>query len=87
MVYKMLDGRSYKILVSTRHPVRTNKKIYDIYQEHDSHTTKYFSYNMKNEKARWCAICEVKTHPTIEFQLKLKNRHNYHAIYQTNAIN
>ena len=41
---------------------------------------------MKNGKASWCAICETKSHNTIDCQLNLKNRQNYHAVYQTNAV-
>ena len=31
-------------------------------------------------------ICEVKSHATANDHLNLKNRQNYHAIYQTNII-
>ena len=41
---------------------------------------------MKNVKALWCAICETKNHNTTDCHLNLKNRHNYHAVYQTNAV-
>ena len=41
---------------------------------------------MKNQKSRWCAICEVKIHATSECQIKLKNRQNYHAVYQKNVV-
>ena len=43
-------------------------------------------YNMKNGKASWCAICEVKSHATVDYHLNLKNRENYQAVYQTNAV-
>ena len=46
----------------------------DICQEHGEHTTKDFPYNMKNGKASWCAICEVKSHATADCHLNLKNR-------------
>ena len=41
---------------------------------------------MKNGKASWCAICETKSHNTADYQLNLKNRQNYQAVYQTNAV-
>ena len=41
---------------------------------------------MKNGKASWCAICEVKSHATVNYHLNLKNRQNYQAVYQTNAV-
>ena len=41
---------------------------------------------MKNDKASWCAICETKNHNMANFHLNLKNRKNYHAVYQTNAV-
>ena len=41
---------------------------------------------MKNRKASWCAICEVKSHVTVDCHLNLKNRQNYQAVYQTNAV-
>ena len=41
---------------------------------------------MKNGKASWCAICETKNHNTVDCHLNLKNRQNYHAVYQTNAV-
>ena len=41
---------------------------------------------MKNDKASWCAICETKNHNTANCHLNLKNRQNYHAVYQTNAV-
>ena len=47
---------------------------------------KDFPYNMKNDKASWCAICEVKIHATADCHLNLKNRQNYQAVYQTNAV-
>ena len=43
-------------------------------------------YNMKNGKASWCAICEVKSHATVDCHLNSKNRQNYQAVYQTNAV-
>ena len=49
------------------------KCLYDIYQEHGEHTTKYFPYNMKNGKASWCAIYEVRCHATVDCHLNLKN--------------
>ena len=47
---------------------------------------KEFSYNMKNDKASWCEICEVKIHATTDYHLNLKNQKNYQAVYQTNAV-
>ena len=47
---------------------------------------KYFPYNMKNDKASWCAICEVKIHAIGDYHLDLKNRQNYQVVYQTNAF-
>ena len=41
---------------------------------------------MKNGKASWCAICKTKNHNTTNCHLNLKNRQNYHAVYQTNAV-
>ena len=41
---------------------------------------------MKNAKAPWCAICETKSHNMADCQLNLKNRQNYQAVYQTNAV-
>ena len=41
---------------------------------------------MKNDKASWCAICEIKNHNTTDYQLNLKNLQNYHAVYQTIAV-
>ena len=41
---------------------------------------------MKNGKASWCAICETKNHNIDDFHLNLKNRQNYQAVYQTNAV-
>ena len=41
---------------------------------------------MKNDKASWCAICKTKNHATVDCHLNLKNQHNYHAVYQTNAV-
>ena len=62
------------------------KCLCDIFQEHGSHMTKEFPYNMKNGKSSRCAVCEVKIHATTDFHLNLKNRKNYHAVYQTNAV-
>ena len=47
---------------------------------------KDFLYNMKNDKASWCAICEVKSHATADFHLNLKNRQNYQVVHQTNVV-
>ena len=44
------------------HFVQT-KRFCDICQEHGEHTMKDCPYNMKNGKASWCAICEVKLTP------------------------
>ena len=41
---------------------------------------------MKNQKSLWCAICEVKIHATSECHIKLKNRQNYHTVYQKNVV-
>ena len=41
---------------------------------------------MKNGKASWCAIYETKSHNMADCQLNLKNRQNYQAVYQTNAV-
>ena len=41
---------------------------------------------MKNGKASWCAICETANHNTADCHLNLKNRQNYQAVYQTNAV-
>ena len=62
------------------------KYFCDIYQEHGEQTTKDCPFNMKNSKASWCAICEVKSHATADYHLNLKNRQNYQAVYQTNAV-
>ena len=43
-------------------------------------------YNMKNGKASWCAIYEVKSHAKVNCHLKLKNWKNYQTVYQMNAI-
>ena len=43
-------------------------------------------YNMKNGKSSWCTIYEVKSHPMADCHLNLKNRKNYQAVYQTNAV-
>ena len=48
------------------------KCFFGIFQEHDLHAMKDFHYNMKNEQACACAICEVKSHSTTECQLNLK---------------
>ena len=45
----------------------------DIFQEHGIHTTKDYSFNMKNGKASWCAICKVKSDATGDYHLNLKN--------------
>ena len=58
----------------------------DIYQEHGDHTTKDCLFNMKNDKESWCAICETKNHAMFDYHLNLKNRQNYHVVYQTNAV-
>ena len=58
----------------------------DIYQEHGEHMTKDCPFNMKNDKAYWCAICEMKNHAMADCHLNLKNRQNNHAIYQTNVV-
>ena len=42
---------------------------------------------MKNEQGRWCDICEVTTHCTIECQLNLKNKQNNDGVYHTNDVN
>ena len=47
---------------------------------------KDFPYNMKNDKASWCAIYEVKSHATADCQLNLKNQQNYQAVYQMNVV-
>ena len=57
-----------------------------IFQEHGEHTMKDCLYNMKNDKAYWCAICEVKIHATTDYHLNLKKRQNYQAVYQTNVV-
>ena len=41
---------------------------------------------MKNGKASWCAICEVKSHATADCHLNLKNQQNYQVVYQINAV-
>ena len=62
------------------------KSFCDIFQEHGEHSTKDCPFNMMNEKASWCAICETKSHNTADCQLNLKNRQNYQAVYQTNVV-
>ena len=47
---------------------------------------KDFPFNMKNGKASWCAICEVKIHATADYHLNLKNQQNYQEVYQTNVV-
>ena len=58
----------------------------NIFQDHGDQTTKYCLFNMKNDKASWYTICETKNHATTDFHLNLKNRQNYHVVYQTNAV-
>ena len=72
----------------SRQDVRfVQKKCFcDIFQEHGEHTTKDCPYNMKNGKASWCAIYEVKSHATADCHLNLKNKKNYQAVYQTNVV-
>ena len=41
---------------------------------------------MKNGKESWCAIYKTKNHDTIDYHLNLKNRQNYHAVYQTTTV-
>ena len=41
---------------------------------------------MKNGKASWCAIYEVKSHAMADYHLNLKNQQNYQAVYQTNVV-
>ena len=41
---------------------------------------------MKNGKASWCAIYETQNHNTADYHLNLKNRQNYHAVYQTTTV-
>ena len=45
----------------------------DICQENAEQTTKDCLYNMKNSKASWCPICEVKIHAMANCHLNLKN--------------
>ena len=45
----------------------------DICQEHGEHITKDFPFNMKNRKASWCEIYELKSHATTDCHLNLKN--------------
>ena len=47
---------------------------------------KYCPFNMTNEKASWCTICEVKIHATADCHVNLNNRYNYRVVYQTNAF-
>ena len=62
------------------------KSFCDIFQEPGDHSTKDCSFNMKNDKASWCAIYETKNHNTADCHLNLKNRTNYHPVYQTNVV-
>ena len=41
---------------------------------------------MKNGKESWCAIYETKIYNTVDCHLNLKNRQNYHAVYQITAV-
>ena len=58
----------------------------DIFQEHGDHSTKYFLFNTKNGNESLCAIYETKNHNIADCHLNLKNRQNYHAVYQTTAV-
>ena len=62
------------------------KSFCDIFQEHEDHSMKDCPFNMKNGKASWCAIYETKNNNMVDYHLNLKNRQNYHAVYQNNAI-
>ena len=57
-----------------------------IFQKHGDHSTKYCPFNMKNGKESWCAIYETKNHNMADYHMNLKNRQNYHVVYQTNVV-
>lgn len=44
------------------------------------------SYNLKNRKEKWCAICEENSHDTANYVLNIKNKKNYHVVYQTKFV-
>ena len=62
------------------------KAFCDIFQEHGDHSTIDCPFNMKNDKASWCAIYETKSHNMADYQLNLKNRQNCQAVYQMNTV-
>lgn len=49
----------------------------DICQESGSHSTKNCSFNLRNKKTKWCAICEDSEHDTNECSLNMRNKPNY----------
>lgn len=51
------------------------------------HNTKYFPFNLKNAKEKWCSICEESTQDTTNCTLNMKNKMNYHTVYQTKEVN
>lgn len=51
------------------------------------HEMKNFRYNLKNNKDKWCFICQENSHDTRKFARNMKNKPNYHTIYQTSIIN
>ena len=50
------------------------------------HKTKDCRYNLNNQKAKWCAICEEKSHDTTSCALNMENNPNYHIVYQTIVV-
>ena len=41
---------------------------------------------MKNTKVKWCTIYEENSHDTRNCELNMKNKSNYHIIYQATTI-
>lgn len=51
-----------------------------------SHRERDYPYNMKNTKAKLLSIYEENIHYTIDCVLNMKNKTNYHMVYQTQVV-
>jgi hypothetical protein len=58
----------------------------EICQSPTNHNTRHFPHKLKNEKPKWCVICEEESHLTQECQLNGQNKSNYHIVYHMQVV-
>lgn len=58
----------------------------EICREIMSHNMKDYTYNLKNPKDKWCAICEGNSYDIVNYVFNMNNNPNCHRVSQTTTV-